>query len=368
MESGGGGEGGGGRGEDCWCCAQHLDNLLCKKLAARSGTATCPAGLCHPCLLPLLPLVLPCRLCALWVLPRATSPGPAASTETAQPAWWRWVHRKLLHSPLLPAAALSLRAAAGGVLRRMSTSFASGCPPAARCSCLQAASAAGVQQFVLVTSLGTGKIGWPAGVLNLFGGVLIFKRKAEEALEASGLPYVIVRPGAAPLAGLPGGWLEGCRQAAPWGCGAVALLLPPALLWLMPDLQRDLITRRLLFFSPFFHHVYCCLPLCAGGMERPRDDYKLTNNMRLATRDKLFGGQVSRLQVSTCLCMQACVHARTCPALGSSRRRGGCQLIVSRSCIGQRASCLSAPRAAPRFLTGCCSRCPCLWHPLPAGG
>jgi hypothetical protein len=118
----------------------------------------------------------------------------------------------------------------------MSTSFASGCPPAARCSCLQAASAAGVQQFVLVTSLGTGKIGWPAGVLNLFGGVLIFKRKAEEALEASGLPYVIVRPGAAPLAGLPGGWLEGCRQAAPWGCGAVALWLPPALLWLLPDL------------------------------------------------------------------------------------------------------------------------------------
>lgn len=35
-----------------------------------------------------------------------------------------------------------------------------------------------------------------AGALNLFGGVLVFKRKAEEALEASGLPYVIVRPGA----------------------------------------------------------------------------------------------------------------------------------------------------------------------------
>ena len=75
----------------------------------------------------------------------------------------------------------------------------SACP-----SSLQAASAAGVQQFVLVTSLGTGKIGWPAGVLNLFGGVLIFKRKAEEALEASGLPYVIVRPGAP------------CSLALPW--------------------------------------------------------------------------------------------------------------------------------------------------------
>ena len=32
-------------------------------------------------------------------------------------------------------------------------------------------------------------------MLNLFGGVLTFKRKAEEALEASGMPYTIVRPG-----------------------------------------------------------------------------------------------------------------------------------------------------------------------------
>ena len=35
-----------------------------------------------------------------------------------------------------------------------------------------------------------------------------------------------------------------------------------------------------------------------GGMERPTDEYKLTNNVQLATRDKLFGGQVSRLQVA----------------------------------------------------------------------
>lgn len=95
---------------------------------------------------------------------------------------------------------------------------------------VEAANAAGVAQFVLVTSLGTGKVGFPAGVLNLFGGVLIFKRKAEEALEASGMPYVIVRP---------------------------------------------------------------------GGMEAPRDDHKLTHNVRLATRDKLFGGTVSRLQART---------------------------------------------------------------------
>ncbi len=46
-----------------------------------------------------------------------------------------------------------------------------------------------------VTSLGTGKLGFPAGVLNLFWGVLLWKRKAEEALEASGMTYTIVRPG-----------------------------------------------------------------------------------------------------------------------------------------------------------------------------
>jgi uncharacterized protein YbjT (DUF2867 family) len=34
-----------------------------------------------------------------------------------------------------------------------------------------------------------------AAVLNLFGGILIQKRRAEVALEASGLNYVIVRPG-----------------------------------------------------------------------------------------------------------------------------------------------------------------------------
>ena len=32
-------------------------------------------------------------------------------------------------------------------------------------------------------------------------------------------------------------------------------------------------------------------------MERPTDDYKDTHNVRLAPRDTLFGGQVSRLQV-----------------------------------------------------------------------
>ncbi|KIY98732.1 hypothetical protein MNEG_9227 [Monoraphidium neglectum] len=60
---------------------------------------------------------------------------------------------------------------------------------------VEAAAAAGVQQFLLVSSIGTGKLGFPAGVLNLFWGVLTWKRKAEEALERSGMSYTIVRPG-----------------------------------------------------------------------------------------------------------------------------------------------------------------------------
>lgn len=35
-----------------------------------------------------------------------------------------------------------------------------------------------------------------------------------------------------------------------------------------------------------------------GGMERPKDDHKLTHNVRLVGRDSLFGGTVSRLQVA----------------------------------------------------------------------
>ncbi|XVF44941.1 hypothetical protein PTKIN_Ptkin02bG0163600 [Pterospermum kingtungense] len=60
---------------------------------------------------------------------------------------------------------------------------------------IDAATVAKVNHFILVSSLGTNKVGFPAAILNLFWGVLIWKRKAEEALIASGLPYTIVRPG-----------------------------------------------------------------------------------------------------------------------------------------------------------------------------
>lgn len=68
---------------------------------------------------------------------------------------------------------------------------------------INAAAESGVEQFVLVTSLGTGKIGFPAAILNLFGGVLIWKRETEKVLENSGMAYTIVRPGG-PMNRLPG--------------------------------------------------------------------------------------------------------------------------------------------------------------------
>ncbi|XP_065856262.1 protein TIC 62, chloroplastic [Euphorbia lathyris] len=60
---------------------------------------------------------------------------------------------------------------------------------------VDAATVAKVKHFFMVSSLGTNKVGFPAAILNLFWGVLIWKRKAEEALIASGIPYTIVRPG-----------------------------------------------------------------------------------------------------------------------------------------------------------------------------
>lgn len=60
---------------------------------------------------------------------------------------------------------------------------------------VNSAAVAKVKHFIMVSSLGTNKIGFPAAILNLFWGVLLWKRKAEEALIASGIPYTIVRPG-----------------------------------------------------------------------------------------------------------------------------------------------------------------------------
>jgi len=62
---------------------------------------------------------------------------------------------------------------------------------------VDAAKGAGVKKFTMISALGTGSkmFTFPAGLLNLFWGVLFQKQKAEKALEASGLDYTIIRPG-----------------------------------------------------------------------------------------------------------------------------------------------------------------------------
>jgi uncharacterized protein YbjT (DUF2867 family) len=66
---------------------------------------------------------------------------------------------------------------------------------------VDAAVAARSQQFVLISSRGVTQ---PDNMLNkVFGNVLIWKLKGEDALRASGVPYTVVRPGG--LTNAPGG-------------------------------------------------------------------------------------------------------------------------------------------------------------------
>ncbi|MGB3788180.1 MAG: SDR family oxidoreductase [Phormidesmis sp.] len=57
---------------------------------------------------------------------------------------------------------------------------------------VDAAAAAGIDQFVMVSSLCVSKVFHP---LNLFWGILYWKKQAEDYLKMSGVPYTIVRPG-----------------------------------------------------------------------------------------------------------------------------------------------------------------------------
>ncbi len=57
---------------------------------------------------------------------------------------------------------------------------------------VELAKASGIQQFVMVSSLCVSQFFHP---LNLFWLILVWKKHAEEYLQASGLSYTIVRPG-----------------------------------------------------------------------------------------------------------------------------------------------------------------------------
>lgn len=98
----------------------------------------------------------------------------------------------------------------------------------------------------------------------MFWGVLIWKRKAEEALLASGLPYTV--------RSFSESVLEGKQSNA--------------LLFL--DQLRLLFSLSVQIVRP-------------GGMERPTDAFKETHNITLSVEDTLFGGLVSNLQVFSCL-------------------------------------------------------------------
>lgn len=62
-------------------------------------------------------------------------------------------------------------------------------------SLIDASAEAGVKQFVLVTSLGVGKAGRTPSFLAFLDGTKSDLKRSEEALERSGIPYTIVRPG-----------------------------------------------------------------------------------------------------------------------------------------------------------------------------
>lgn len=57
---------------------------------------------------------------------------------------------------------------------------------------IDVAKASGIQHFVMVSSLCTSQFFHP---LNLFWLILVWKKRAEEYLQSSGLTYTIVRPG-----------------------------------------------------------------------------------------------------------------------------------------------------------------------------
>ncbi len=64
--------------------------------------------------------------------------------------------------------------------------------PQGTCNLVALAQRRGFKHVVLITSIGADDLLNP---LNAFWGVLFWKKRAEEVVQRSGLPYTIVRPG-----------------------------------------------------------------------------------------------------------------------------------------------------------------------------
>ena len=128
------------------------------------------------------------------------------------------------------------------------------------------------------------------------------KRRAEVALEASGMAYTIVRPGEGgredpPRREREGGWkfAEVCGSVGAADPRIPKMPLPSAPPPKAPSpCQKCPSSPPLLPKPPPHAHAP---PPRPGGMERPTDEYKLTHNVVLKERDTAFGGQISRLQV-----------------------------------------------------------------------
>ncbi len=87
---------------------------------------------------------------------------------------------------------------------------------------VDAARAAGVSQFVLVSSRGVTHEGHPLN--RIFGDVLVWKLKGEDYLRESGLAYTVVRPGG--LLNEPGGQADIVFEQGDRKFGGSALAIP----------------------------------------------------------------------------------------------------------------------------------------------
>jgi uncharacterized protein YbjT (DUF2867 family) len=109
---------------------------------------------------------------------------------------------------------------------------------------VDAAKAAGVKKFVLVSSIGAD--GPLLNPLNLFWGILFWKKRAEEYLQRSGLESTIVRPGG--LVNVSDSATRGRSGSQKRGTGAVVMARPGT--YGFPPLKSGAILRSKVCPSP----------------------------------------------------------------------------------------------------------------------